>query len=202
MPNRRQIADEKERQRQEELIEKFKKLGAKEIEPKPIEAMLFRGTPGIEFPSLEELALEFTEKNSLSLIDTTDYNFPVVGAANEPRTYESGLILQFKEGVAVLSIKGDWMGDGRLEPLIGSGRPVQSWRRSYVMSGIINEQGAELGATISYSRGTEQQERENELLHYKHFVDVPIGDVRKAIYRHDKNPLWFVKAQDKKADSK
>ncbi len=147
--------------------------------------------PEVHFPSLEEIANQFQERNFLSGLEVTEYRFPTVGPDNIPRTYEFGLILHFREGAAVLSKKGNWMKDGQLEPTIGGG-PIQSWSRSYVLSGELKGEEVSLGATVNYSRTTEQRETRNRSVHVKEFVDVPTGPTNKTINRRDKSFLWFV----------
>ncbi len=190
MPNRKQKREKEIFRIKQEMLDRLKEAGTKAI----ISINSF-GFPEVDFPSLEELAEEFAEKNNLSLTDMTDYHFPVVAPLNEPRTYDSGLILQFKEGVSVLSIKGNWEDEGRLEPTYG-GRPIQYWSKAYVMSGLVKGEDAELGARISYSRPTRREERTNTLGRTL-LVDVPFGEARKRIHRYDNSSLWFLKEQDR-----
>ncbi len=198
MPNRRTKKHEEWLESQKEMIQGLEESGFK----LGIEGYLRINldVPKTEFPSLEDLTEEFENKNNLNLRDVTDYDFPIVGLDNEPKTYNSGLILNFKEGNVVLSVKR--LQERQVEPTFGRGL-IQSWRREYVMSGILNNEDAELGAIISYSRAVKtiidypQKSEDYDPFRGGVILNareryVPKGEIQKSVHRRDDSSLWFI----------
>jgi hypothetical protein len=102
----------------------------------------------VEFPKLGDLAEEFGVRNYLSGLKISPYRFLERGQS-VPGEYNSGLILRFEEGEAVLS--SQLLSDGEMESVIG-GLPNQLWSSGYVLSGKLKGEEVNLAATINYSR--------------------------------------------------
>ncbi len=153
------------------------------------EISLLTGLPQeVDFPKLEDLAEEFGRRNYLSGLKISPYKFLKRGRSLQGE-YNSGLILRFGEGEAVLS--SQLLNDGEMEIVIG-GLPNQLWSAGYVLSGKLKGEQVNLAATIDYSRNTRQEERKHPITQLKRFENVPYGEFRRRVLREDNSSLWFI----------
>lgn len=150
---------------------------------------------GISFPSLEKLARDFAQNNKLNLVKMVDFNTKDPSDASvklEELHRNTGKILQFDEGLAVLTFNFSIHGPDNLEATYGGG-PVESYRAKYILSGEISGKETCVIGSMGYSRGCKQEQKTRHFPpHTKYLEWAPKGDFRKAIYRGDREKLWFL----------
>ena len=148
------------------------------------------GVPeGVIFPELDSIAKMVAEKNKFKIDEIVDYS--LLGRYAHDELGHEGKIIRLDKGLVILTHDFEFHGENNLEPTLG-GKPSESYSGRYILSGRLKARDVLLNATLSYSRGTEQVEKREEITRYKYFKNVPHGEFRKTIYRQDKEKYWFL----------